>query len=196
MSGNEENEARDAAATSPAGADATQPAAGRLPRWLSRMCHYRFRTQWHVAGTVDEVAAVFLDTTSLQRWWPQFVEVEIVEPGEEHGLGRVFDISAKGWAPYTLYLRFRVTRVRYPAHFVVDVSGDLDGQGSGSLSQSGSRVRIDFRLEVRVGGRLLQVLSVVLKPVLVVHHYWTMARGERGLRRELTLRRVQSDGAV
>ena len=63
---------------------------------------YHFTTHWRVESTVDEVSKILGDPLALMRWWPSvYLDVKVVEPGEESGLGRVVSLYTKGWLPYT-----------------------------------------------------------------------------------------------
>lgn len=163
---------------------------GMFRRFLSLLLDYDLRDRWRVTGSAEEVAAIFMDTSAIHTWWPQYLTVTVVEPGDDYGLGRVFRIRVKGWAPHTMQLEFRVVEVRYPEYFAVEVEGSIEGRGSGSLVSSGPELVIDFELKVRVRGRFLQIFSFFLKPIFAAHHRYVMRRGELGLRDELQRRRT------
>ena len=77
---------------------------------------YRFVTVWKVAGMPDEVFAVLDDPADLVRWWPSvYLDVVVEEPCDERGIGKVVSVLTKGWLPYRLRWRFRVTRRPSPA---------------------------------------------------------------------------------
>ncbi len=178
-------------------AGAAQPAPrparpGIFRRFLSLLLDYDLHDRWRVTGTAEEVAAIFMDTPAIHTWWPQYLGVTVVEPGDDYGLGRVFRIRVKGWAPHTMQLEFRVVEVRYPEYFAVEVDGSIEGRGSGSLVSSGPELVIDFELKVRVRGRFLQIFSFLLKPVFAAHHRYVMRRGELGLHEELQRRRTKA----
>ncbi|MGA7989583.1 MAG: polyketide cyclase, partial [Candidatus Dormiibacterota bacterium] len=72
---------------------------------------YRFLTRWRLHATPSEVAEVLSDAEDLPRWWPSvYLDVNVVEDGDEHGIGRTVDLWTKGWLPYTLRWRFTTTR--------------------------------------------------------------------------------------
>jgi hypothetical protein len=74
---------------------------------------YHFITHWHVESTVEEVADILSDPLDLVRWWPSvYLDVKVLEPGDEYGLGRVVSLYTKGWLPYRLRWTFRVTEVK------------------------------------------------------------------------------------
>jgi len=110
---------------------------GRFQRLLSWFLDHDLRDRWRVTGTAEEVAAIFLDTSEMHTWWPQYLSVKVVEPGDHHGLGRVFRVRVKGWAPHTMQLEFCVIEVQYPVYFAVKVEGSIEGRGSGTLRSSG-----------------------------------------------------------
>src|SRR5688572_11125913 len=104
--------------------------------WRNRFTdnsEYSFMDDWKVESSLDEVAALFLDTPSLSDWWPQPGSVTVDEPGGQFGDARAFKARAKGFLPYALNLEFRVLSVQFPRQFAVEVAGDLHGEGGGSL---------------------------------------------------------------
>jgi hypothetical protein len=175
-----------------------RPAGERLlPRaghWLSGTLgaarEYTFADTWRVAGALDQVAEVLLDTATLAQWWPQLVTIELSNAGDSRGLARKFASRARGFLPYVLNLEFQVVGVEFPNRFAVELAGDLQGQGGGSLRQEGAEVAIDLHLSISVARPLLGVLSVLARPLLCAQHRWVMRQGERGLARELSRRRA------
>ncbi|HEY3204857.1 MAG TPA: SRPBCC family protein [Thermoanaerobaculia bacterium] len=152
---------------------------------------YRFLTHWRVIGTVEEVADLLGDARELPRWWPSvYLEVEEIEPGGEHGVGRRVRLLTKGWLPYTLRWEFRVIESRYPHGFTIEATGDLAGRGVWTFEQSGAWTLVTYDWRVRAEKPLLRVLSPILRPLLQANHRWAMRMGEESLRRELARRRA------
>ena len=99
---------------------------------------YHIITEWHVRGTIEEVADILSQATDLARWWPSvYLDVQQMEPGDENGLGKVVRLYTKGWLPYTLHWTFRVTESSYPHGFALEAWGDLVGRGIWKLKQEG-----------------------------------------------------------
>src|SRR5215475_215824 len=97
---------------------------------------YHFITSWHVEGTVNEVADVLKKGEDLPRWWPSvYLAVEVLEPGDEDGVGKVVSLYTKGWLPYTLKWQFRVIESRYPYGFTLEAWGDFNGRGIWTFEQ-------------------------------------------------------------
>ena len=110
---------------------------------------YHFVTRWRVEGTPEEVYEIIDDAPGLVRWWPSvYLEVKVLEPGDESGLGKVVDLYTKGWLPYTLRWQFRVTEVNSTG-FTLVASGDFDGRGIWTLRQDGVWVAITYDWKIK-----------------------------------------------
>jgi hypothetical protein len=146
---------------------------------------YHFITHWRVESTVDEVSKILGDPLALMRWWPSvYLDVKVVEPGEESGLGRVVSLYTKGWLPYTLRWDFRVTEVRKDG-FTLAAWGDFDGRGIWTFKQDGPWVNITYDWKIKAEKRLLRYFSFIMKPIFSANHHWAMAKGEESLKLEL-----------
>ena len=78
---------------------------------------YHFITHWRVEGALAQVADILNDAPGLVRWWPSvYLEVRELEQGGADGAGKVIDLYTKGWLPYTLRWRFRITDSRQHYH--------------------------------------------------------------------------------
>jgi hypothetical protein len=98
---------------------------------------YHFITHWRVQSMLKEVSDIIGDAAALTRWWPSvYLDVRVLEPGDEHGLGKVVSLYTKGWLPYTLRWDFRVTDVRQDG-FTLVAWVILTGAVSGHLSRMG-----------------------------------------------------------
>lgn len=163
---------------------------------------YHFITTWRIAGTPAEITAVLGDAANLARWWPSvYLRVRVLEDGDEHGVGKVVDLWTKGYLPYTLRWRFRVTESDPPQGFRLEATGDFTGRGVWTLrSEPGSGpgpvgpvtlVTYDWLVIAEKG--VLKHLSAVMKPIFSANHRWAMRRGEESLQLELARRRALHD---
>ena len=154
---------------------------------------YHFITHWRVQGDIDQTARLLSDAPGLARWWPAvYLAVEQLEPGDEHGLGKYVEVFTKGWLPYTLRWRFRVTEARHPHGFSIVATGDFEGRGIWTLAQDGPWVDIVYDWKIRAEKPLLRYGSFVMKPIFAANHRWAMAKGEESLRLELVRRGAAS----
>jgi hypothetical protein len=156
---------------------------------------YHFVTIWKIRGTAHEVAEVLGDPVGLARWWPSvYLEVRELEPGDPvTHVGRVVDLYTKGWLPYTLRWRFRITESRGDAGFALAAEGDLVGSGAWTLEQRGDIVDVQYDWRIRADKPLLRYGTFIFRPVFGANHRWAMARGEESLRLELRRRRATTE---
>ena len=152
---------------------------------------YHFITHWQVEGDVQEVSDILEDVPSLARWWPSvYLDVNILEPGDERGVGKVVSLYTKGWLPYRLLWQFRVTESRAPYGSTLEAWGDFNGRGIWTLEQVGPLVHVTYDWKIRADKPLLRHLSFLLKPIFAANHRWAMAKGEKSLKLELARRRA------
>ena len=98
---------------------------------------YHFITTWKVDATREEVYRTLEKAERLSEWWPSvYLKVEILEPGDELGIGKVVALHTKGWLPYTLKWKFRVTDVSFPTGYSLEAWGDFVGRGTWTFAQN------------------------------------------------------------
>ncbi|HEY7912032.1 MAG TPA: SRPBCC family protein [Blastocatellia bacterium] len=154
---------------------------------------YHFITRWRVEGTVNEVSDILKEAERLPLWWPSvYLDVQVLDPGDDEGVGKVVSLYTKGWLPYTLRWQFRVTESRYPHGFSLRAWGDFDGEGVWRFEQDGGQVSVVYDWRISADKPLLRRLSFLLKPVFSANHRWAMERGEESLRLELERRRART----
>ena len=156
---------------------------------------YAFLTRWRFTATAQEVSDILSDALSLPRWWPSvYLEVKELVPGDPRtGLGRVIDLYTKGWLPYTLRWRFKVTESNPPNGFKLVAEGDFVGTGVWMLAQDGHFVDVTYDWRIAAGKTLLRVGTPVLRPLFAANHRWAMARGQESLELELRRRRARTE---
>ncbi len=154
---------------------------------------YHFITDWRVQGTLQEVTDIIADAEELTRWWPSvYLDVKILEKGDEVGLGKVVDLYTKGWLPYTLRWQFRVTEVRDDS-FTLVAQGDFEGRGIWTFKQDGPWVDITYDWKISAEKPLLRYFSFLIKPIFAANHRWAMAKGEESLALELARLHARTD---
>jgi len=146
---------------------------------------YHFITHWRVKSTIKEVADILDNAADLVRWWPSVnLDVQVLQPGNEQGLGKVVSLYTKGWLPYTLRWQFRVTQVRADG-FTLEAWGDFDGRGIWTFEQDGPWVNVTYDWNILAEKPLLRYFSFIMKPIFSANHRWAMAKGEESLNLEL-----------
>ncbi len=93
--------------------------------------HYELTTHWRLRASLEEVSEVLGDALSLPRWWPTvYLSAEPVASGlPNNHAGGVIAVRTRGWLPYTLSWRLRLTENDAPNGFSFDAEGDFVGRG-------------------------------------------------------------------
>ncbi|MGH7888347.1 MAG: hypothetical protein ACREPG_10800 [Candidatus Binatia bacterium] len=72
---------------------------------------YHFITRWRVEATIEKAYRLISNAPDLPRWWPSvYLEVRVLSPGDETGVGKVVDLYTRGWLPYTLRWQIRADK--------------------------------------------------------------------------------------
>jgi hypothetical protein len=154
---------------------------------------YRFFTHWRFEATPEEVYRIIDDSAEFVRWWPAvWLKVEMLEPGDARGIGKVMRYTTKGWLPYILHWTGRAVAKEYPSRLVLHATGDFEGEGSWTFRADGPHVDVEYVWAIQANKPLLRYLSFLLRPIFAANHNWAMARGEESLRLELARRHAKS----
>jgi hypothetical protein len=154
---------------------------------------YQFVTHWRVPGTCEEVYVVLRQAEDFPRWWPSvYLQVTTLVPAGPHGLGGEVDLHTKGWLPYRLHWRSKITATDPPRGFTLRACGDFQGDGVWRFQPEDGEVIIRFDWRIRADKPLLPAWSWLLKPVFAANHRWAMRQGEISLRLELQRRQARS----
>ncbi len=142
---------------------------------------YLFVDEWDVAAPREAVFAALSDARTYPQWWrPVYLEVDSDGPGV---VGHSSTQHFKGRLPYRLTTRSTTIRHEPPTLHEVDVTGDLRGRGTWTLTPhgngNGTHVRFDWR--VFADRPLLRVLTPILRPAFRANHAWAIARAREGL---------------
>lgn len=179
-----------------AGAQATPPAIltpTHHRRGVVTTNDYHFVTHWRMRSTCEEITEILHDAPGLTRWWPSvYLDVQMLEAGDERGIGRVVGLYTKGWLPYTLHWRLRITDNHNPYGFGFDAEGDFAGRGEWRFSQDGEWTAISYDWRVLAEKPLLRYFSFILKPIFSRNHHWAMRQGEKSLELELRRRHART----
>lgn len=150
---------------------------------------YHFITRWRFKSTPQEITEIISDARDLTRWWPSvYLDARVLEPGDERGVGSVIDLYTKGWLPYTLRWRFRVSESRAPFGLTLEANGDFVGRGIWTFEADGEWVNITYDWKIRAEKPLLRTFSPLMKPIFSANHHWAMRQGETSLNLELQRR--------
>jgi hypothetical protein len=155
-----------------------------------------FIDHWHVEAAVEEVYDIMLFSI-MSEWWPSvFVKYEVLDPGDEKGVGRRIKSFSKARLPYSLQWISTITQADAPRHYRQEVNGDFVGTGDWYFEQNGSWVDVTLDWKVRAEKPILKTASRICHPLLVPiyrwNHQWGMKRGEESIWLELARRRAKT----
>ena len=157
---------------------------------------YHLSTRWELEATPQEVFDLIADASSYPRWWPSvFLDARILEPGNEHGVGRVVEVRTAAFLLFTLRWRYRVTSVRPFERMAVETSGDLEGLGVWSFEPHDSRAVLRFNWRGGVTRSPFRQLPTFLRPLFRACYRWAMERGFTSLLLEVWRRRTDDQQA-
>ena len=144
---------------------------------------------WRLPAPPQDVYDLLFDFGRLPAWWPaMFLDALQVQPGDERGVGRVYQLRTRGWLPLRLRWYVNVTSTERPYSFQSETWGDLTGawdwQVVGRGATSEARCDWTYRLE-KVAPRLVWPL---LRPLFALSQDWSLRRGEQSLVMELARR--------
>lgn len=141
---------------------------------------YVFVDEWDVQAPVEAVFQALSDARTYPQWWrPVYISVDSDGPGV---VGHSSTQHFKGRLPYRLTTRSTTIRHEPPSVHEVDVTGDLRGRGTWTLtprSPTTTHVRFDWR--VFADRPLIRTLTPVLRPAFRWNHAWAIARAQEGL---------------
>jgi|SRR5690554_1800671 len=149
------------------------------------MPNFHFDTTWHLEASIDRVFDVLTDSLRWPEWWPGLVNVQPLEAGDEHGIGRTQRFVWKSRMGYCLRFNIRVTRVRQPYLIEGEASGDVAGIGSWQLHGERAGTRVRYLWQVHTVRPWLSLFSRVARPLVLRNHDAMMREGRMGLARQL-----------
>jgi mannose-6-phosphate isomerase-like protein (cupin superfamily)/uncharacterized protein YndB with AHSA1/START domain len=149
-------------------------------RLLRTFRPYAFADEWDVDAPRAAVFAALADGESYPRWWrPVYLSVK---SGGAPAVGTRSSQHFKGRLPYHLHTNSVITRFEPSSVLEADVTGDLRGHGTWTLTDhigGGRHVRFDW--VVHADRPLLRALTPLLRPALRWNHAWAIARAVEGL---------------
>jgi uncharacterized protein YndB with AHSA1/START domain len=145
---------------------------------------YEFLTTWCVDAPIEAVFDVLNDSVAYPRWWKGVSSVEVLEPGDQSGVGELDRFVWRSVLPYSLGFDLRVTRVERPYLIEGHATGELQGVGTWRLYQ-GQGVAIVYDWRVRTTKLWMNVLGPLARPAFAWNHDVVMRQGARGLAAQL-----------
>ena len=151
---------------------------------VASMAEYRFLTTWCLDAPIERVFEAIDDAASWPQWWKGVRRADLIEPGDEHGLGRLWRLTWRSRLPYDLSFESRVTR-REPPHLLEgNADGELIGVGRWRLYQ-GHGTAVVYEWNVHTSRPWMNRMAPVARPLFAWNHDVVMRQGAEGLARLL-----------
>jgi len=148
------------------------------------MGQYEFVTTWCLDAPIDRVFSAIEDSARWPEWWPGVTSAELLEDGDESGVGRLWRYVWRSRLPYDLAFNSRVTRLDRPWLIEGDAEGELTGVGRWRLFE-GRGTAVVYEWNVSTSRAWMNALAPVARPVFAWNHDVVMRQGAEGLARLL-----------
>jgi uncharacterized protein YndB with AHSA1/START domain len=157
------------------------------------MGDYRFLTTWCVEAPIERVYPVIHDSAGYPAWWTGVVSVEVLEQGDDLGVGELARYGWRSVLPYTLTFDARVTRVEPPHLMEGRATGELEGVGTWRLFAGPGCTAVVYDWRVRTTKPWMNALGPLPRPAFAWNHDRVMRQGGIGLARHLGARLITLD---
>jgi uncharacterized protein YndB with AHSA1/START domain len=144
-----------------------------------------FVTTWRVAAPVEQVWEILRRPEDWPSWWYGLERVDVVQAGDEDGVGAVRRFVFRGRLPYRLRFSMRQSRQERPVLLEGIASGELEGIGRWTLEPIGAETAVRYDWEVSPTAAWMKRLAPLARPAFIWNHDWVMRQGETGLKRVL-----------
>ena len=153
------------------------------------MARYRFLTAWCLEAPLDDVWAAIRDCEGWGRWWRGVERSEVVEHGDEEGIGVRVRCRWRGAVPYTVRFETETIRVERPHVIELRASGELAGRGAWRFYE-GDGTCVTYDWDVETTKTWMNAVAPAARSLFEWNHHVLMRRGGEGLARELGTRLV------
>jgi Polyketide cyclase / dehydrase and lipid transport len=148
------------------------------------MPEYRFLTTWCLDAPIGRVFEAIDDAGTWPAWWKGVTRADLVEPGRDDSIGRVWRFTWRSRLPYDLTFDSRVVG-REPPHLIeAKADGELIGVGRWRLYE-GNGTAVVYEWNVRTSRAWMNRLAPVARPLFAWNHDVVMRQGAEGLARLL-----------
>ncbi len=148
------------------------------------MSGYRFVTTWGLDAPIDRVFAAIDDAARWPQWWEGVLRCQLVEAGDEDGVGNLRRTTWRSRLPYELTFESRVTRVDRPYLLEGSADGELIGFGRWRFYEGQGTVAT-YEWNVRTSKPWMNRMAPLARPLFRFNHDFVMRQGAHGLARLL-----------
>ena len=145
-------------------------------------------TDWTLAAPRDAVWAELTKPEDWPDWWRAVERVELLEAGDEDGVGALRRMTWRTALPYSLSFDMRTVRVEPKSLIEGHAQGELTGVGRWTIAPDGAQTRVRYDWRVEVTQPWMRFVAPIARPVFAWNHGVVMGWGREGLVRRLGAR--------
>jgi uncharacterized protein YndB with AHSA1/START domain len=143
---------------------------------------FRFHTTWELPAAREAVWEVLTNARSWPTWWPAIAAVNVLEDGDELGVGQRVRVTVRSGVGYRLTFTLLITEVVHLSSVLARSVGHLDGHGHWTLTDDAEGwTAVDIAWEVALRHAWLSPMVPLAAPFFAARHDAVMRDGERGL---------------
>jgi hypothetical protein len=145
------------------------------------MAFYEFETEWRLRAPLAGVWTAIAGSDSWPEWWRDVERVQLLRPGDEHGIGSLRRLTWRSRLPYTLTFDVEVVRVEPMSLIEGRATGELEGTGVWHLSEHDGMTVVRYTWRVRTTRWWMNLLAPIARPAFRWNHDHVMRSGAEGL---------------
>lgn len=149
------------------------------------MADYTFVTRWSFQSPIEPVWRLLAEAEKWPAWWRGVERVELLEPGDQDGIGALRRFTWKSKLPYRLRFDMRTHRVEPSRLLQGEALGELQGSGLWELREEAGWTHVRYDWQVRTSKAWMNLLAPLARPVFAWNHDVVMRWGGEGLARRL-----------
>ena len=146
------------------------------------VARYHFVTKMRMTAVREDVWSTIVSPETWPAWWRWLKRVDVIEAGDERGVGARYRYHFGTALPYRLRFEVTFARVEPPFLLVGDATGELSGAGVWQLTglpEGGTDVTYTWLVETT--RRWMNVVAPVARPAFSWNHDVLMRDFGRGL---------------
>jgi uncharacterized protein YndB with AHSA1/START domain len=145
---------------------------------------YEFVTTWCLDAPIDRVFSAIEDSARWPEWWRGVRSADLLEDGDDNGVGGLWRFVWRSRLPYNLEFDSRVTRLERPWLIEGRAEGELTGTGRWRFFD-GRGTAVVYEWNVSTSRPWMNALAPLARPVFAWNHDVVMRQGAVGLARLL-----------
>jgi uncharacterized protein YndB with AHSA1/START domain len=145
-------------------------------------------TNWTLDAPREAVWAELTKPEDWPAWWRAVARVELLEPGDKHGVGALRRMTWRTALPYSLTFDMRTVRVESMTVIEGRAEGELTGVGRWTVDGDRDKTHVRYDWRVEVTQPWMRFVAPIARPVFAWNHGVVMGWGGEGLACKLATR--------